>query len=98
MKLIDLIYEYGGTHVQGKVDVVFWHDDLEYYLADGVEIDGGDGLDWSDFAEIPSFDFWFAEEEVGYMYAVDNRLRIEINMEDYEGDEQFSEYLKENFS
>ena len=96
MKLIDLIYEYGGTHVQGRVDVVFWHDDMEYILFYGVNIDGED-LDWSDFAEIPSFDFWFAEEEVGYMYAIDNRLRIVINMKDYEGDEQFSEYLKENF-
>lgn len=96
MKLIDLIYEYGDTHVQGKVDVVFWRDDMEYILFYGVNIDDED-LEWSDFADIPSFDFWFAEAEVERMYAVDNRLRIEINMEDYEGDEQFSEYLKENF-
>ena len=42
MKLIDLIYEYGGTHVQGKVDVVFWHDDMEYILLYGVNIDDED--------------------------------------------------------
>ena len=31
------------------------------------------------------------------MYVVEDRLKVVINMEDYEGDEQFSEYLKENF-
>ena len=98
MKLYELFYEEGGTSIEGKVDVYFWHGHTEYYLIDGKEFDGGDGMSRSDFKHIKNFDEWFDTAEVGYMFAIDNTLRIELNMEelDYTGND-FDTYVKENF-